>query len=93
MGILVAHEALTAADPDIRSEVSGNLMWSWLGRSNGAFIESSSGSFTSIEERVYFDVRVQRKLLPNYQLKIIVQNEAGVTIITTVGCRTLISLP
>jgi len=93
MAIAVLHEDLDAAVPDIRSEISANLMWTWIGRTNGAFVETASGSFTKIEERVYFDVRVQRKLLPNYQLVLVIQNSAGVTLVDTVGCRTLVSLP
>ena len=93
MGILVSHEAQAATEPVIDLDVSANLMWTWLGRTNGAFIETAAGVFTRVEERIYFDVRVQRKLQPNFILSFVVQNEAGVAIITTVGCRTLISLP
>jgi len=93
MAIIVAHESLPVNEPGLSSEISANIMWSWFGRTNGAFIETSSGSFTSIEERIYFDVRVQRKLLPNYVLSMLVQNVAGVSLITTVGCRTLVALP
>jgi len=93
MAIEVNHESLPNTDPAIISEISGNLMWTWIGRTNGAFIETSAGTFTRIEERVYFDVRVQRKLLPNYRLTMLVQNEAGVAIIHTVGTRTLVALP
>ncbi len=93
MAILVAHEAQGAGEPIIKTDISANLMWTWLGRTNGAFIETSSGTFTRIEERVYFDVRVQRKLQPNFDLEFIIQNEAGVSLVTTVGCRTLIALP
>jgi len=93
MGIGVTHEAQSAGEPIIKDDVSGNLMWTWIGRSNGAFIETAAGTFTRIEERVYFDVRVQRKLQPNFRLVFIIQNEAGVSMTHTIGCRTLVSLP
>jgi len=79
MAIMVRHESLVDSEPDLTGEISGNLMWSWFGRTNGGFIETSSGSFTSVEERIYFDVRVQRKLLPNYELALLIQNNAGST--------------
>jgi len=92
MAIAVVHEAQAAAEPIIKSDISGNLMWTWMGRTNGAFIETASGSFTRVEERVYFDVRVQRKLQPNFILTFQIQNDAGVDMVHTVGCRTLLAL-
>ena len=93
MAILVHHEQLATTEPQLDIDISANIMWQWMGRTNGAFIETAAGTFTRIEERVYFDVRVQRKLLPNYQLSLLVQNEPGVSIVHTIGCRTLVSLP
>ncbi len=93
MAVGVFHEDQSAAEPSLEGDISANLMWSWLGRSNGAFIETASGSFTRVEERVYFDIRVQRKLQPNFQLVFIVQNAAGVDIVHTFGARTLLALP
>ncbi len=93
MAIQVAHEAQGASEPLIDNEVSATLLWTWIGRTNGAFIETAAGTFTRVEERVYFDVRVQRKLPANFELTFLVQNQAGVSIVTTIGCRTLIALP
>jgi len=93
MAIMVVHEDQTAAVPDLLTEVSANIMWSWFGRTNGAFIESSSGTFTRVEERIYIDVRVKRKLQPNFELQFRVQNSPGVTVVTTLGFRTLLYLP
>jgi len=93
IAIGVFHEDQSASEPNIQVDISANLMWTWIGRSNGAFIETSAGTFTRIEERVYYDVRVQRKLQPNFQLLMLIQNDAGVAIVVTNGCRTLLALP
>ena len=93
MAIGVFHEAQDAAEPIINVDISANLMWTWIGRTNGAFIETAAGVFTRIEERIYFDVRVQRKLQPNFVLSFLLQNQAGVSMVHTIGCRTLVSLP
>jgi len=92
MAIGVFHEAQAASEPVITTDISGNLMWTWMGRTNGAFIETAAGVFTRIEERVYFDVRVQRKLQPNFILGFLLQNAAGVSMAHTLGCRTLVAL-
>ncbi len=91
--LAVVHEDQSQTNMAMNSESFPGVMWSWLGRTNGAFIESSSGSFTSVEERVYFDVRVQRKLPAQHQLVAVIMNEAGVTINTEWGGRALIALP
>ncbi len=92
IGIGVFHDSQGADEPKIISDIS-RLMWTWIGRSNGAFIETAAGTFTRIEERVYYDVRVQRKLPPNFHLEMLIQNQAGVAIVVTNGCRTLVALP
>ncbi len=93
MAILIRHEALSSAEPDLDTDISARLMWTWIGRSNGAFIETAAGTFTRVEERVYFDVRVQRKLGGDEQLVFLVQNQAGVSIVHTIGARVLVALP
>ena len=93
MFIAVMHEDQSQTNVAMNTESFPGVMWSWLGRSNGAFIETSSGVFTSVEERVYYDVRVQRKLPAQHQLVFVVMNEGGVQINVRIGGRALIALP
>ena len=91
--IAVMHEDQSQTNVAMNTESFPGVMWSWLGRTSGAFVETASGSFTSIEERVYFDVRVQRKIPSQHQLVFVVMNAAGVDLDSFVGGRAFITLP
>jgi len=93
MAIMLTHDQQSVAEPKIKSDISANLLWTWLGLTNGMFLETSSGVFTRVDERVYFDVRVQRKIPANFSLAFVIQNETGVALQVTVGARTRILLP
>ena len=91
--IAILHEDQSQTNVAMNTESFPGVMWSWLGRTNGAFIETSAGVFTSVEERVPFDIRVQRKLPAQHQLVAVLMNAAGVTIDAVIGGRALITLP
>ena len=92
-GIVVHHEDLNVGNLDLATEGDPGVMWTWLGRTNGAFIEVASGNFDAVEERVYIDVRVQRKVAQNHRVDFVIENGSGQTILFNLGVRVLIALP
>jgi len=93
MFLAVHHEDQSQTSMAMNSEAFPGVMWSWLGRTNGALIEVAAGDFDAVEERVYYDIRVQRKIPAQHVLSFIIMNDSGETVTTFVGGRALVKLP
>ncbi len=93
LAMRVAHEAQATATPIIASDQADQWIWTLIRRLSGRVTETAAGVFAPWYETMYFDVRAQRKILQSYQLRAIVQNEAGDSISTHWGGRVLIRLP
>ena len=91
--IAVVHEDQSQTNMAMDTESFPGVMWSWLGRTNGAFIETAASSFSAVEERAYYDIKVQRKIPAQHQLVAVTMNGAGESLDVQHGGRALISLP
>ena len=92
-GIMVLNEEVgTTTDMSLSGEAH-DQMWSLNTRTSGMFSEAAAGDFDSIEEVRFIDVRAQRKLPANSELRFVIGNGAGQTIFFNIGLRIYLKLP
>ena len=93
LGVRVAHESQAASSPNIATDSSNQWLYTLLRRLSGRVTETAAGTFATWFETLYFDIKVQRKILSNFEVASIVQNGSGDALSTHWGGRVLLKLP